>query len=67
MGTFNLFMYNTDENSLEEHPSHYQFQNPRMTRREMKEVQEEFQRQKKIYEQTHGVLMSEERKKALYK
>lgn len=69
MGTFNLFMYKVEENvSGELRPDiNSQAFNPRMTKREMKEIQEEFRRQKEIYERRSGVLMSEERKKALYR
>lgn len=69
MGTFNLFMYKVEETVSEEQPPdiHSQAFNPRMTKREMKEIQEEFHRQKEIYERRNGVLMSEERKKALYR
>lgn len=69
MGTFNLFMYKVEENvSGERQPDiNSQAYNPRMTKREMKEIQEEFRRQKEIYERRNGVLMSEERKKALYR
>lgn len=69
MGTFNLFMYKVEENVSEERQPDINSQafNPRMTKREMKEIQEEFRRQKEIYERQNGVLMSEERKKALYR
>lgn len=69
MGTFNLFMYKVEEIVSEERQPDINSQayNPRMTKREMKEIQEEFRRQKEIYERRNGVLMSEERKKALYR
>lgn len=69
MGTFNLFMYKADENVSDERQPDFNSQafSPRMTKREMKEIQEEFHRQKEIYERKNGVLMSEECKKALYR
>lgn len=69
VGTFNLFMYKVEENVSEERQPDIDPQafSPRMTKREMKEIQEEFHRQKEIYERRNGVLMSEERKKALYR
>lgn len=69
MGTFNLFMYKVEEFVSEEQQPDNNSRAfvPRMTKREMKEIQEEFHRQKEIYERRNGVLMSEERKKALYR
>lgn len=69
MGTFNLFMYEADEDVSKDWQPDINSQafNPRMTKREMKEIQEEFHRQKEVYERRNGVLMSEERKKALYR
>ena len=69
MGTFNLFMYKFEENVSEELQPDINLQvfNPMMTKREIKEIQEEFRRQKEIYEREKGVLMSEERKKSLYR
>lgn len=69
MGTFNLFMYKVEEYVLEGQQPDRESRalNHRMTKKEMKEIQEEFHRQKEVYESRHRVLMSEERKKALYR
>jgi hypothetical protein len=69
MGTFNLFRYKNEEVVAEESASgsQYRILRHRMTKKEMEEVQEEFRRQKEIYESRNKVLMSEERKRALYR
>ena len=69
MGTFNLFMYKFGGNVPEESQPDMNSRafSPRMTKREMKEIQLDFQWHKEIYERRNGVLMSEERKKALYR
>lgn len=61
MSNFNLFA------NAEEFTERIGSSGSRMTRREMKEIQEKFRKEKEIYEREKKVLMSEERKKALYR
>lgn len=61
---FNMFDYMAEKEN-EGIPASEDRAPVRMTRREMKEIQEEFHRQKQAYEKRTGKLMSEEMKKSL--
>ena len=67
MQTFNLFTYKTEDLNEFFPEISYSALSTRMTKKELKEIQKEFHRQKEIYEKNHGILMSEERKKSLYR
>lgn len=66
MESFNLFMYKTEETEEPLRESIFDAHHYRLTKKEMEKIQEEFRRQKKVFEKENKIFMSEERKKALY-